>query len=172
VRSFASPTPHGPRSSPTPWGSHLSRPTNSPPHRSADQRGAVPVNPFPPPKLKYLLFGHRTVATFHMVFDSSPNTITPCIYSYLQLSKSTVSSITAYHEPTIALIRLSRLGAPRLTLGVSPELASIITAPIMAIERLKVTLWGYGAPRCNRGYPSNPHQLKHQPSPQMLGKGD
>jgi hypothetical protein len=45
VRSFASPTPHGPRSSPTPWGSHLGRPDSSPPHRSADHQGAVPINP-------------------------------------------------------------------------------------------------------------------------------
>jgi len=36
VGSLASPTPHGPRLSPTPWGSHLGRPASSPPHRSAD----------------------------------------------------------------------------------------------------------------------------------------
>jgi hypothetical protein len=33
------------------------------------------------------LFSCRTVATSHTVFDSSPNTITSCIYSYLQLGQ-------------------------------------------------------------------------------------
>ena len=41
------------------------------------------------------LFSYRTVATSHTVFDSPPNTITLSIYSYLQLFKSTVSSVTA-----------------------------------------------------------------------------
>jgi hypothetical protein len=47
VGSLASPTPHRPRSSPTPLGSHLRPGNHSPPHRSADHRRAVPVNPSP-----------------------------------------------------------------------------------------------------------------------------
>ena len=67
VGSLASPTPHGPRSSPNATGLPSTPSNHSPPHRSADHQGAVPVNPFPPPKLEYLLFSYRTVATSHTV---------------------------------------------------------------------------------------------------------
>ncbi|MFZ8789212.1 MAG: hypothetical protein ACO2OZ_06035 [Acidilobaceae archaeon] len=35
-------------------------------------------------------------------------------------------------------------------------------ATIIAIERLRVTLWGYGALRRNRGYLSNPHEANSE----------
>ncbi len=86
VGSLASPTPHGPQSSPTPLGSHLCSATTAPLTAVRITRGLYPLI-LSPPKLKYLLFSCRTVATSHTVFDSSPNTITSCIYSYLQLGQ-------------------------------------------------------------------------------------
>jgi len=47
VGSLASPTPHGPRLSPNAMGLPSTPGQPSPPHRSADQRGAVPINPLP-----------------------------------------------------------------------------------------------------------------------------
>ena len=47
VGSFASPTPHGPRSSPTPWGSHLCPATTAPLTVVRITRGLYPLTPPP-----------------------------------------------------------------------------------------------------------------------------
>jgi len=109
VGSLASPTPHGPPSSPTPWGSHLCLATTAPLTPVRITRGLYPLI-LSPPKLKYLLFSCRTVATSHTVFDSSPNTITPDIHSYLQLFRSTVSSVTAYNQDYFENVGIGGLG--------------------------------------------------------------